>query len=179
MKIGDDIKKLRLQLGLTQEELAERSEVTKGFISQIERNLTSPSIDSLDDILEALGTNLSDFFKHETVERIAFHRDDFYEFYDEPNRSTICWIVPNAQKNSMEPIKVRLQKEGSTKRYEPNEGEQFAYVLTGKVNVHFGDEIHSLEKGDCFYSKNHQSVQLFNHSTEACEFIWVTNPPSF
>lgn len=47
---------------MTQEELADRCELTKGFISQVERDLTSPSIATLVDILEGLGTNLKDFF---------------------------------------------------------------------------------------------------------------------
>ena len=59
MDIGNKIKQLRTRQGLTLEELASRSELTKGFLSQLERDLTSPPIDSLSDILEALGTNLS------------------------------------------------------------------------------------------------------------------------
>ena len=60
MDIGHKIKQLRIQKGLTLEELASRSELTKGFLSQTERNLTSPSIATLNDIVEALGTSLSD-----------------------------------------------------------------------------------------------------------------------
>ena len=62
MDIGEKIKRLRVSNQLTLEELANRSELTKGFLSQVERNLTSPSISTLEDILEALGTNLRDFF---------------------------------------------------------------------------------------------------------------------
>ena len=61
MNIGEKIKILRKKNGLTQEELADRCELTKGFISQIERDLTSPSIATLVDILESLGTNLQEF----------------------------------------------------------------------------------------------------------------------
>ena len=43
MQIGPKIKELRVMKGLTQEELADRSELSKGFISQLERDLTSPS----------------------------------------------------------------------------------------------------------------------------------------
>ena len=53
MDIGHKIKQLRIQKGLTLEELASRSELTKGFLSQTERNLTSPSIATLNDIVEA------------------------------------------------------------------------------------------------------------------------------
>ena len=55
MEIGKKIKALRTKNGLTLEELASRSELTKGFLSQLERDLTSPSISTLEDILEALG----------------------------------------------------------------------------------------------------------------------------
>ena len=58
MDIGQKIRQLRTQNNLTLEELASRSELTKGFLSQVERNLTSPSVSTLEDILEALGTDL-------------------------------------------------------------------------------------------------------------------------
>ena len=62
MNIGNKIKELRIAKGLTQEELADRAELSKGFISQVERELTSPSIATLIDILQCLGTTLNDFF---------------------------------------------------------------------------------------------------------------------
>ena len=62
MNIGNKIKELRIAKNLTQEELADRAELSKGFISQVERDLTSPSIATLIDILQCLGTNLNDFF---------------------------------------------------------------------------------------------------------------------
>ena len=61
MQIGNKIKRLRLESGMTQEEIADRCELTKGYISQLERDLTSPSIATLEDILECLGTNLQQF----------------------------------------------------------------------------------------------------------------------
>ena len=52
MEIGEKIKRLRLKCGLTQEELADRAELSKGFISQLERDLASPSIATLSDVVE-------------------------------------------------------------------------------------------------------------------------------
>ena len=72
MNIGEKIKRLRVKNSLTQEELADRCELTKGFISQVERDLTSPSIATLVDILEGLGTNLKDFFNETVDEKIVF-----------------------------------------------------------------------------------------------------------
>ena len=62
MEIGRKIKQIRLQRDLTQEELASRTELTKGYISQLENDLSSPSIATLEDILNVLGVTLQDFF---------------------------------------------------------------------------------------------------------------------
>ena len=76
MEIGHKLKELRLKNELTLEELASRSEVTKGFLSQLERDLTSPNIAALENILEALGTTLGEFFKEEEDKRYVFTKED-------------------------------------------------------------------------------------------------------
>ena len=78
MDIGSKVKRLRQANGLTLEELANRSELTKGFLSQLERDLTSPSVATLEDILEALGTNLQEFFSEKEAEQLVFKQDDFF-----------------------------------------------------------------------------------------------------
>ena len=72
MEIGNKIKDLRVQKGLTQEELADRAELSKGFISQLERDLTSPSIATLIDLLQVLGTTPKDFFDDESENQCFF-----------------------------------------------------------------------------------------------------------
>ena len=77
MEIGVKIKRLRLALNLTQEELADRTELSKSFISQVERDLTSPSIATLVDILQALGTAPNDFFGDVTDSQVGVHEADY------------------------------------------------------------------------------------------------------
>lgn len=74
MKIGKKIKELRTMLELTQEELGNRTELTKGYISQLENDLVEPSLSTLEDIVKALGTNLSDFFRLIVVNKLFFLR---------------------------------------------------------------------------------------------------------
>lgn len=180
MDIGKKIKNLRTILGLTQEELAERAELTKGFISQLERGLTSPSITSLEDVLEALGTNISDFFKEEKEEKIVFQKIDTFETIFESGDSKLEWIVPNAQKNSMEPIIITLNSNKSFSRtYEPFEGEEFGYVLKGKVEINLGGNIYVLKEGECFYTKGQFKRKIVNLSKKESKVLWITNPPSF
>lgn len=61
MKIGAKVKELRVQKGLTQEELADRTELSKGFISQLERDLTSPSICNPDGYPAGTGNRFKGF----------------------------------------------------------------------------------------------------------------------
>ena len=79
MDIGNKLKELRVLKGLTQEELADRSELSKGFISQLERNQNSPSIGTLLDIIQCLGTTPAEFFTDEEPEQIVFEKDDYFE----------------------------------------------------------------------------------------------------
>ena len=102
MRIGSKIKELRVLKGLTQEELADRAELSKGFISQLERDLTSPSIATLVDILQCLGTDLKTFFDDTEDDRVVFKKEDYFEKTDTELHNIIEWIIPNAQKNIME-----------------------------------------------------------------------------
>ena len=70
---------MRNQKGLTQEELADRCELTKGYISQLENDLNSPSIATLADILSALGSNLAEFFKEEAEKYLEVLHNLTYE----------------------------------------------------------------------------------------------------
>ena len=89
MEIGEKIRRLRIEKQLTQEELANRCELSKGFISQVENDLTSPSIATLIDILHTLGTNLKEFFNDNEAERITFSSEDMFEKEDEEENKAV------------------------------------------------------------------------------------------
>lgn len=178
MDIGGKIKELRLGNDLTLEELASRSELTKGFLSQVERNLTSPSISTLEDILEALGTSLSAFFAEEEKEQVVFTQEDY--FVDEKDEHTIYWIVPNAQKNEMEPILVKLKPRGRSNKILAHPGQEFGYVLDGVIRIVMDDgSVHTVKKGETFYLTSPVSHQLANASRREARVLWVSAPPMF
>ncbi|MDO4489709.1 MAG: helix-turn-helix domain-containing protein [Lachnospiraceae bacterium] len=177
MDIGKKIRDLRNQKGLTQEELADRAELSKGFISQLERNLTSPSISTLQDLLQCLGTSLSQFFQEEEEDQIVFSQEDYFQKEDTELNNLIQWIIPNAQKNEMEPILLTLQPGGSTYPDNPHEGEEFGYILNGTVTIHLGSKTYSVKKGESFYFRPSKTHYL--RSVRGAKLLWVTTPPSF
>lgn len=179
MEIGEKIKRLRIQNALTQEELADRSELTKGFISQLERDLTSPSIATLVDILEGLGTNLQEFFNESIDEKIVFAKEDAFETENEDLNYVLKWIIPNAQKNNMEPILIELGPGGQSKEDSPHEGEEFGYVIGGSIWVHIGSKKYKVKKGESFYYKANANHYIKNEGKTKASVIWVSTPPSF
>lgn len=177
MEIGEKLKRLRIERGLTQEELADRAELSKGFISQMERDLTSPSIATLEDILMCLGTDVSAFFSTKEKPQVVFSDDDYFVKEDTKRRHTIEWIVPNAQSNSMEPIRLTLEPGGATMPDNPHEGEEFGYVVNGSIEVIIGSDIHVVNKGESFYM--YPEAEHYLRSDDGAEIIWVSSPPSF
>ena len=178
MKIGEKIRRLRQQYGLTQKELADRCELSKGFISQVERDLTSPSIATLMDILQALGTDLKDFFNEEPEEQIVFHEGDYFEKEDDEYKNRMEWIIPNAQKNIMEPVRLTLAPGGNTYPDNPHEGEEFGYVLSGSITIHIGKKSYRAKKGESFYFTP-KSTHFITAGSKGASLIWVSSPPSF
>lgn len=177
MDIGAKLKELRILKGLTQEELADRAELSKGFISQLERDLTSPSIATLMDILQCLGISIGEFFNETPEEQIVFGKTDYFEKHDLELKNEIKWIIPNAQKNMMEPILLTLEPGGETYPDNPHEGEEFGYVLQGNISIHIGSKTYKAKKGESFYFVSDKKHYL--SSKAGAVLIWVSSPPSF
>ena len=178
MSIGSKIKQLRTFYGLTQEELADRCELTKGYISQLENDLTSPSIATLKDILTALGSSLKEFFSEVDVEeKLVFSEQDFIEKVTDT--STLNWLVPNAQKNIMEPIHLVLKPFSKTETDVPHEGEEFGYVLEGEITLVVGKKKYQIKKGESFYFEADKLHHIENNKDINAVLIWISTPPTF
>lgn len=177
MKIGDKIKEYRLQLGLTQEELADRCELTKGFISQIENDLTSPSIATLIDILSALGRSPKEFFDEEEEQRVVYKKTDFIE--KDTDGMKFFWLVPSSQKYKMEPALVELKTGCSTAEDIPHEGEEFGYVIEGKIIISLGKKNYLCKRGESFYFVADKMHSITNKEDKTAKFMWISSPPNF
>ena len=177
MEIGKRIRQLRIRNGLTQAELASRCELTKGFVSQLENGLATPSLPALMDIVEVLGSDMASFFTEEKEQKTVFRKEDF--FHDDKSEYEIAWVVPNAQKNMMEPIIVTIRPHGSSQVMSPHEGEEFGLVLNGSVSLVDGGKEQRLKKGDTFYIRGDREHHLANRTAVPAQVLWITTPPLF
>lgn len=176
MEIGVKIRELRLKNQLTQEELADRCDLTKGYISQLENDANSPSIATLKDILDCLGCSLTDFFADEP-EAVVFTKDDTFE--KESGGCFIRWLVPSSLKNAMEPILMTLMPGCGSGVDLPHDGEEFGFVLDGTVQLTLGKTKHLVKAGDSFYFRSGKSHCIENCGNGKARIIWISCPPNF
>ena len=177
MQLGRKIRDLRQQYNLTQGELADRCELTKGYISQLENDLTSPSIATLTDILNALGTNLSDFFRESPDEKIVFTPEEYIE--KTGDGMVWNWVIPNAQKNMMEPVLVELEPGAAAPDDYPHDGEEFGFVLERRIAILVGGKAHCAKKGESFYYTANREHHIVNKGKGKAKFLWISTPPNF
>jgi transcriptional regulator with XRE-family HTH domain len=179
LKIGEKIRRLRKANNLTLEELANRTYLTKGFISQLERDLTSPSITTLKGILDVLGEELADFFRDVKHERVLFDRKARVLSSASTEEMKVEVLVPSAQSRVMDPVLVSLEPGSDTKIQSPHEGEEFGFLLQGKVTLWVDKIPYRMRKGDCFYFTSDREHRLQNTGKVVARILWLVSPPVF
>ncbi len=175
--IGERIKNLRNRNGLTQQELADRTELTKGFISQLERGQVSASVVTLFDLIECLGSTPAEFFRQDE-EQVVFSEQEYFEKIDGQGNS-IQWIVPSAQKYQMEPLLVVLAPHGVLEEDKPHSGEEFGFLISGRLNLHLGEKVYHIKAGESFYYQAAKTHYLSNPANRPAKLIWISSPPEF
>lgn len=176
--IGERILMMRQAKSLTQEELASRAGLTKGFISQVERNLTSLSVESLLGILDALDQKASTFFEEGIDEKIVFGAEDRVALEREHVKKFQI-LVPAAQNRLMDPALLELGPGEKTEEEEPHEGEEFGFVMSGGIEVTLGVKTYKVRRGECFYFRASRKHYLANRRKMKALVLWVSSPPYF
>ena len=180
MEIGRKLKQLRLGVPLTQEELGERTDLSKGFISQVENDQTSPSIETLIDILTVLDVTPSEFFMGiSATPKIVFGKTERVSSAREESKHVdFQLLVPRAVNYELDPALVTIQPGGVTLVDKPHEGEEFGYVISGEVTLHLAGESHRVRRGECFLYEARQQHYLENKGKRPAKLVWVTTPPT-
>jgi transcriptional regulator with XRE-family HTH domain len=176
LNIGQKVRALRLASELTQAELAHRANLTKGFISQLENEQSSISVDSLADILDALGVSLGEFFHDGGDPKVVFTPGDRINI-EQKGASRFELLIPGSTNNMMDPIMVELAPGESLERGDPHPGEQFGFVLKGTLTLDIGKKSYRVRDRHCFYFKADQPYQVRNSGKRRVQWLWVTSPP--
>lgn len=178
VKIGEKLRRLRMSNSLTQEELASRADLTKGYISQLENDATSPTIGTLEDLLDVLGVSLSEFFAKSPELQVVYGEEDRVIAGDE-NGLRVELLVPGAQNRTMDPVLVTLQPGEGMDEQPFHEGEEFGFVLAGRVDLTLDGKSYTVRREECFHFPSDRRHQVHNPGKTPAKILWVVSPPTF
>jgi len=182
MKIGSRIKDLRIQQRITLKELAKKTGLTTSFLSQLERDLTSPSVGSLEKIAEALNTKVGYFFEMEEQKELVFVKKGMgKKLLDNDKEKHISseTLASGLLNIKMQPFIFILGVGAElTRELIYPATEKFGMVLKGRLELHCDEEKMTFEEGDSIYCAYTQKLQKVRNigETEA-RLFWIVFTP--
>lgn len=178
MNIGKELKRIRVSQGMTLEELSNKCGYSKALISRVETGSVSPSLTSLMKMVTSLGLQLHDLFTSiEQSQASVIRKGEGRKFFTEGESSTE-YLATSITTKKMEPIKISAPSEYSTGE-EPisHYGEQFLFVLSGRIEITTGEQTHKLSAGDSVYLAAGTPYSWKNPGKDTAEIISVITPP--
>ena len=175
--LGEKLKKIRKEQELSLEDLAQKTKLTRSFLSQVENNKTSPSINSLISIAQALKINVGDFFrKEENQENFILHKQDRISFSIERNLMNVELLTHRKKNRKFDPMFMRFGVGGDTGSID-SPGSFFMVILEGTLELSIRDEVHVLTEGDSIYIDGPAGTRSKNiGDTEVVAFAVASSP---
>lgn len=182
MQLGQRIKQRRQALKLSQREIAEQVGLTPGFMSQIEHNLITPSIESLRKISEVLDVPLSDSsFLVDLDNTNPVVPADKRLKLTLPGSQVTFELLTKDMKQPMDVFMVEITPEdGNIATLLPRHiSEECIYVVQGQLEIKLGEHVHLLNPGDSIYFEGIHLRRLAAKSEDPLRFITAITPSVF
>jgi transcriptional regulator with XRE-family HTH domain len=189
MGLGERVKKLRRKQGMTLIELSKRAEVSMSLLSLIERNISTPTVRTLEKIVKALGTTISRLYlEMENSEKgnsslgrvTVVHKKDRKKLLLGPERGQAHYelLTPDYQRK-LEIMYIHFPVGRSKGKSISHEGEECGIILEGKLKAHIGDQVIILEEGDSIYFDSTTPHYWENLGKIEVRAFWINTPPTF
>lgn len=179
MNIGMEIKKLRTEKGITLKELSEESGLSIGFLSQLERGLTTIAVDSLEKLAEILDVHLTHFFDYPRKRKDRVLRSYEQEILDIEEGSFIKYsLSANLENKQLDPrlIEILPQKKEEEIISYKHAGEEFIYVLEGILTVYINGERYDVYPGDSVHMDSNIAHNWVNYTNKKVRLLAVNTP---
>ena len=179
--VGERIRQLRHQSGLSQRELARRSGVTNGMISLIEQNKTSPSVALLKKVLSGFPMSLAEFFSgvEEAASTPVFFAAQQLKVMD--NGAIRFRQLGDQFKGRAVQIMNETYPPGADtgETMLSHESEEGGFVIRGQIEITVGHQSAILGTGDGYYFDSRLPHRFRNIGDDTCELVSACSPPSF
>jgi transcriptional regulator with XRE-family HTH domain len=177
IRVGARLRARRLERGLTITEVAERAGLTAGFISQLERDLTSASLSSLYRICAVLGLRVGDLIDDVPAGRLIRREEQARRSLALGNAEHL--LLSSRDERRFHVTESHIPPGGSAgeEPYTLPADVELVYVLSGSLELQVGDEVHELEQGDTLtYSPRDPHTWRNPSETEDAVVLWTALP---
>lgn len=175
-RLGARVRSLRRERGLTIDQLAAATGLTKGFISQLERDRTAPSLSSIARICDALGVRLPHIFEGEPEPALVRRRERVATDGLLASENHLLSSRDEKRFQAIESYVAPGGGAGDELHSLPGEVE-FVYVVEGSLELHVGEETHRLEQGDALtYPLSKPHTWRNASETEPLRVLWFSTP---
>jgi transcriptional regulator with XRE-family HTH domain len=174
--VGELVRRLREQRGLSLRALASATDFSPSFISQLENGQVSPSIGSMERIAATLGVTLGEFFAAlgSSEGGIVVRAADRVELPSAWSSATLEALSPMSRGRLVEPLLITLQPGGrSGKHPTAQPREEFAFVLEGQVELTLGPDAMTLSCGDSVTILRGELRRWMNNGTAPARILVV------
>lgn len=179
--LGARIRSLRHDRGLTAEALARAIGVTKGAISQIESGKANPSLSTIRRLADALRTPVAGLFETRLAEhRWVVRRDQRKVMRIPQNRQRYELLTPDLVGKRVEFLRVEYEAQ-APEQPEPfaHDGEEYGYVVQGRVKISVGDTTYHLKAGDSIFFPARLPHLVLNGGHRTAVMVWAISPPAW
>jgi transcriptional regulator with XRE-family HTH domain len=178
---GATLRRLREARHLSLKEVAARSGLTQSFLSQVERNLTSPSVASLRRIAQALGIPLAALFQGPVLPQDRVVRRSERRQFVHPKRQWRDYLLTPNLTGKLQVILSVIEPGGGSgeEPYAHDSDEECVVILQGRLEFWVGSEGYLLEEGDSIVFESRMPHRNRNPGPGQAEVLWITTPPSY
>lgn len=182
MQLGTKLRHARLTRGMRIKDVADKAGCSEGMVSKVENGKVSPSLALLHRLVAATGTNVSSLFEN-TPDRFitrAGQRSAFSQSGVADGAAIVMELLtpipsPALFQSSVHIIPQNVMSDGPIE----HEGEDFGYVLEGKLELFVGDQTFHLDVGDTFYFPSTLPHSYRNPGDTVTRVLWFNTPPTF
>ncbi len=170
VNVGDKIREKRQSLRLTLQNLADSTDLSISFLSQIERGVTIPSLSSLTCVAEALGERPS-YFLDQPPGRLAISKRGARQPYSVgPGTVTYERLSSEFDGSTLSSLKMNIPA-GYKSETISHEGEEFVFVVCGKIRYVVDNAVYDLSVGDALHFDARRPHSIQNPTTEPAEVL--------
>lgn len=174
--IGIVLRQLREARGYTLKELAARSKLSIGFISQVERGQTDPSLASLKKLSTALNVKISELFAYEEPPHTLIRKGEGALMFI---HGVKCELLCYSGEKTMEPMIKYIDPHSKSGCVEGHPGEEFVWIKSGSLRLSVGEDVFDLNEGDSIFFDASQDHGWNNPTKDCCEALWIISPPLY